>query len=296
VADKTLPPFSARNRGAHIQIDNDCPAPARMGLLHLLHQLVEREYVEGWPEIASELQRIARVRPDRDRVRAQEFAEELLLQLQWDKVYDFCERLHSHLAQGVSRYNSFLEQEEVTTPRNEVQEHIASELQRLFVEEHLAFEFSDGLVRRRGRRHTADRVARAELVLGDPRLSAALVHFNKALRYFRNVSQPDPENVVKEAVCAVEATARALFPMAGATLGDVVKSITGASPGQLPKPIAQTFHGLYGFRSGGDGVSHGGALAGVATKELAEYSLGVAASQIVLLVDLALALEPDVPF
>ncbi len=296
MAEKILPPFSARNRGAHVQIDNDCPATARVGLLHLLHYLVEREYVKGWPEIASELQRIARVRPDRDRVRAQEFAEEILLQLQWDKVYDFCERLHSHLAQEVSRYNSFLEAWELTTQRSEVQEYIAAELQSLFVEENLAFEFSDGLVRRRGRRHTADRVARAELVLGDPRLSAALVHFNKALRYFRNVSQPDPENAVKEAVCAVEATARTLFPTAGATLGEVIKSLTGASPGQLPKPIAQTFQGLYGFRSGGDGVSHGGAVGGVATKELAEYSLALAASQIVLLVDLAMALEPDVPF
>jgi hypothetical protein len=101
---------------------------------------------------------------------------------------------------------------------------------------------------------------------------------------------------VKEAVCAVEATARVLFPSGGATLGDVVKSITGSGLGQLPKPIAQSFHGLYGFRSGGDGVGHGGGAGGAATKELAEYALAVAASQIVLLVDLAAALDPDVPF
>jgi hypothetical protein len=127
-------------------------------------------------------------------------------------------------------------------------------------------------------------------------LSSALAHFNKALRYFRNVSQPDPENVVKEAVCAVEATARALFPSGGSTLGEVVKSITGSELGQLPKPIAQTFHGLYGFRSGGEGVGHGGASGGPVTKELAEYALALAASQIVLLVDLATSLEPDIPF
>jgi hypothetical protein len=101
---------------------------------------------------------------------------------------------------------------------------------------------------------------------------------------------------VKEAVCAVEAVARVLFPSGGSTLGDVVKSITGSEFGQLPKTIANTFNGLYGFRNAGEGVGHGGATGGAVTKELAEYALGVAASQIILLADLAATLEPDIPF
>jgi hypothetical protein len=218
------------------------------------------------------------------------------MELPWDKVFDFCERLYGQLANDIRVYNDQTETVEIVTPRSEIQEFIAGELQRLFLEEHLAFEFVDGVVRRRGRRHTADQVSRAELVLGDQRLSGVRSHFNKALRYFRNVSQPDPENVVKEAVCAVEATARALFPSGGSTLGKVVESITGSGPGQLPKPIANTFQGLYGFRNSGEGVGHGGAAGGPATKELAEYSLAIAASQIILLVDLAAAAEPDIPF
>ncbi len=286
-------PFSARNRGAFPQIDNDCPETARIGLFYLLRRLVELSYVAGWDEVRAELQRIARVRPE-------SFDEmdvaQLLSTLPWDKVFDFCERLYSHLTQEAARYNRQTEEWELIKPRSEVQKYTANELQRLFLEEHLAFEFSNGLVRRRGRRHTAEQVSHAELVLGDPRLSTARTHFNKALRYFRNVAQPDYENVVKESVCAVEATARVLFPSGGSTLGDVVKSITGSGSGQLPKPVANTFHGLYGFRSAGEGVGHGGAVGGPVTKELAEYALAVAASQIVLLVDLAAALEPDVPF
>jgi hypothetical protein len=243
----------------------------------------------------SELQRIARERPD-STINNSSGAEQLLSQLRWDKVFDFCERLYGHLAADITGWDSFSHQSELITAKGEIQEYIAAELSQLFFEEHLAFEFSDGFVRRRGRRHTAEQVGRAELVLGDPRLAKALIHFNKALRYFRNISQPDPENVVKEAVCAVEAAAKALFPGTGVTLGDVVKSITGSSSGQLPKTIANTFHGLYGFRSGGDGVGHGGAAGGPATKELAEYSLAMSASQIVLLVDLAQTLEPDIPF
>jgi hypothetical protein len=287
-------PFSARNRGAHEQIDNECPETTRIGVVHLVYRLEARNYVPGWLEIIGELQRIARVLPDGSHFSAD--AEQLLLGLPWEKVFDFCERLYSHLASEVYQQNPETGEADIVTPKSEVREYIASELQRLFLEEHLAFEFSGGLVRRRGRRHTAERVARAEMVLGDPRLPKARAHFNKALKYFRNIFEPDYENTVKEAVCSVEATARALFPSGGSTLGEVVKSITGSELGQLPRPIAQTFHGLYGFRSGGEGVAHGGADGGAATKEIAEYVLGVAASQIVLLVDLAAASEPEVPF
>ena len=296
MADEIAAPFSTRNRGAHAQIDNDCPQTTRTGLHHILYRLVNQNYVQDWNAVVGELQRIARVRPLFNRVHANEEVEDLLFNLEWDKVFDFCERLYSHLAQEAWRYNEEVDGQELVVSRSDVQNYIGNELRGLFLEEHLAFEFSNGLVRRRSRRHTADRITRTELVLGDPRLSSALAHFNKALRYFRDVSQPDFENVVKEAVCAVEATARALFPSGGSTLGDVVKSITGSDSGQLPKPIAKTFHGLYGFSSGGEGVRHGGAAGGAATKELAEYALAVAGSQIVLLVDLAIMSEPDVPF
>lgn len=290
MADELVPPFSARNRGPHARIDNDFPETARMGLFHIVRQLVDMSYVDGWGAVTGELRRIARVGPDDGS------AQELLMALSWERVFDFCQRLYGQVVKDVRCYNNHTEEFELVTPKSQVQEYIARELQYLFLEEHLAFEFSNGVVRRQGRRNTTEQVGRAQLVLGDPRLSGALQHFNKALGFFRNVSQPDHENVVKEAVCAVEATARVLFPSGGATLGEVVKSITGSELGQLPKPIAQTFHGLYGFRSGGEGVGHGGATGGAATKELAEYALAVAATQIVLLVDLATMSEPDVPF
>lgn len=294
MADEIVPPFSARNRGAHAQVDNDCPETTRIGLLHILYRLVGQEYVPDWPEVAFELQRIARIKPNLQG-NARNSAEEVLFQLPWEKVFDFCERLYNFSAQQVTRYNQEHEVLEVITSRSAVQEYIASELQRLFLEEHLAFEFSNGIVRRRGRRHTANQIAGADLVLGDPRFSSARMHYNKAQKYFRNMA-PDYDNVVKEGVCAVEAVARVLFPSEGSTLGEVTKSITGSEAGQLPKTIAKTFDGLYGFRGSGQGVGHGGTDGGAVTKELAEYALAVAASQIILLVDMALTLEPDVPF
>jgi len=142
-----------------------------------------------------------------------------------------------------------------------------------------------------------DRVSRAEVALGDPRLEGARKHYSKALRYFRDPSNPDPENSVKEAVCAVEAVAKALFPEAkGTTLDDVVKWLGGNAAVKLPKALGQTFTGLYGFRGSGDGVTHGGSTGGQATIEIAEYALAIAASQVIFLIDLANAQEAEVPF
>ena len=288
-----LQPFSARNRREKKWIEEDFPESARTGLLHLLHDAVNKGCISGWPAVAQELRRIARVVP-RDYnpsyvpsiKDAQSDARSYLDQLDWERVYDFCERLFSHLAQGAN----YLENGElvVVLTKAESQLFFAEEIQRLFEEESLGYEFRDGLVQRRGKRHTISQINKAERVLADHRLEAARKHFSKALRCFRDREKPDPENVVKEAVCAVEAAAKELFPDAkAATLGDFIKWATSCERGLLPKTIGQTFAGLYAFRNGGEGVSHGATSGGVVTTELSEYVLSTAASQIIFLTELS---------
>lgn len=292
MSQELIAPFSARNRGAHLQIDSAFPESARTALLYLLHDLLRARYVDTWIDIARELERLTRAKPvdyykssGDDLNKARIATEDILYSMAWDSVLDFCERLYEVLLKDGSQTRSY------------IQSYIARELNRLFVEENLAFEFREGFVQRRGRQHSSTQVSRAQVVLGDPRLESARNHFNKGLRYFHSVSNQDPENAVKEAVCSVEATARALFAdVKLKTLGDVIKSITAAEPGKLPKAVANTFHDLYAFRSGGAGVTHGGSTGGVATPAIAEYVLAVAASQIILLVDLANAEEGGVPF
>jgi len=179
----------------------------------------------------------------------------------------------------------------------QAQNFLAEELQVLFEEENLAYEFRDGTVQRRGRRHTVAQVSKAETALAEAQLETARKHFAKAQRYLRDRENPDPENAVKEAVCAVEAAANELFPdTKPSTLDDVVRRLTGTVPGKLPGAIAKTFIGLYAFRGGGDGVAHGGTTGGPATPNIAEYVLALAASQIILLTDLAKAKGEDIPF
>lgn len=296
------PPFSARNRGHHRHIDNAFPATARTALLHLLYDLVSKQYVEGWPAIANELQRIGRLAPsnyDRGSISDQRTskadAENALVSLEWDKAFDFCERLHGRLARAIGYYDQ--SEYVVTKAREEVQAYIADEIQQIFVEEGFAFEFSGGAVRRRGRKHTVDLTTRAQFVLGDTRLASAKRHYEKALQFFRNPSEPDYENTVKEAVCAVEATGRALFPAAKAsTLGDLAKWLVTSQDVSIPKALGQTFTAIYAFRSGGEGIGHGGSSGGAATAEVAEYVLAVCASQVIYLVDLANARESEIPF
>jgi hypothetical protein len=295
-------PFSARNRGQHRQIDADFPTSARNGLLHLLYDLVEKEYVGGWISIARELQRLGRLAPteyDQSAVQrihqARTDAEAALANLAWQKVYDFCERLHYHLAREVGYHDNF--EYHVITSKSDVQAYIGDELRRLFLEEGLAFEFSEGIVRRRGRKHTVDVTTRAQVVLGDPRLADARKHYEKALQFFRSLSKPDYENAVKESVCAVEAAGKSLFPASrAATLGDLAKWLSTTKDVSVPKGLVQTITGIYAYRSGGDGVGHGGASGGRATAEVAEYVLAVCASQIIYLVDVANLQEVEVPF
>jgi len=119
---ETVAPFSSRNRGAQPQVDRDFPNDARIGLLHILYQAVEKGFA-AWQPVARELQRISRTTPilydtytEPDSSRSD--AERLLMKLPWEKVYDFCERLHGSLAQEVGYTDSF-NGYHVTTSRGE---------------------------------------------------------------------------------------------------------------------------------------------------------------------------------
>lgn len=269
----------------------------------MLFDLIERRYLPDWTVVARELHRIGRfsvVEYSSSHVpslkQATVDAESALESLAWEKLYDFCERLHGHLPQEIGyedNYGSYI----VQVSRGDMQTYIATELQRLFLEEDLAYEFTEGTVRRRGRKHTVEQVAKSQVVLWDSRLLSARKHFDKSLRFFRHPTRPDYENAVKEAVCAVEAAGKALFPMAKAsTLGDLVKWLGSTTEISVPKAVCQTLNGVYAFRSGGDGVGHGGANGGKATLEVTEYLLAVCASQIIYFADLANSMEVDVAF
>src|ERR1051326_9102725 len=126
-----LTPFSARNRREKDWIEEDFPSSARTGLLHLLKDAVDKDHLSDWSVVAKELRRIARVSPHvysssiQSIEQARRDAEVYLNQVDWEKVYDFCERLYSHLAHEVYDRNS----EMVTITKAQSQLFFAEELQ-----------------------------------------------------------------------------------------------------------------------------------------------------------------------
>ncbi|HDZ8857203.1 TPA: hypothetical protein RUW97_003612 [Aeromonas dhakensis] len=296
----TQAPFSSRHRGSNQHVEDSFPDSAKIAVLHMLYDLEGKRYISDWLAIARELQRISRIQPViysqspfPDVKKARTDAEQVLYSLSWDKTFDFCERIYNYLAQDVLHG---YENSELVKEKKEVQKYIASEIERLFLEENLAFEFSDGVVRRRGRRHTEDTATRAQVVMGDSRLNESRKHYAKALHFFRSPTSPDYENCVKEAVCAVEAAGKALFPASkAATLGDLAKWFLKTNDYEIPKALVKTIEGIYAYRSGGNGVGHGGAEGGVATLEVAEYILSVTASQIIYFVEIE-GLNDEIPF
>lgn len=285
-----------------MQVVVEFPSTARIGLLHLLADLVELGYVGGWIPVARELERIERVSPSEyqssnvsDVKEARANVESILSKMAWDKVFDFCERLYSHLACATGRY--WNQDFEELVSRRDVQSHISDEMQRLFLEEALAYEFSDGTVRRRGRQHTIDVTTRAQVVLGDPKLTNARRHFTKAMSFFQEPTDPDFENVIKEAVCAAESAGKALFPEAKSrTLDDLARWFMDKRKGVIPPALVKVITAIYAFRNGGEGVSHGHTNGGIVTAEIAEFVLAVCASQIIYFVDIHRDVETKLPF
>jgi hypothetical protein len=295
-------PISHRLAVGKPWIQDDFPETARIALRHLLHDLVERSYVRGWVALDKEIRRVARDDPKEynerksaDEQAARSHVNAKLLVIKWTAVLDFCERLHSHLAVDATEWQD--NENVVIAVREKVQIYIADELERIFLEETLAFTFVDNEIRARGRGHTLAQLAKVEPTFADSRLSEARQHFAKALRYFQNKDAPDFENVIKEAVCAVEAAAKRLFPDAkGKTLAEVIKDLCTGKTRRIPKQIGDTIVGLYAFRNGGDGIAHGATDGGAATRALAEYSLAIAASQILLLHEIESDSATEPPF
>lgn len=285
-------------------VENQFPETARVGLLHLLTDFVSADYVAGWPAVAQELRRIDRRNPEdydphatADVRAARDDARMVLNELPWQNAFDFCERLYTKLAIETRRWVEGEDGGTTDKTIDVVRSEIAIGIQQLFFEENFAYAFVDGQVVRSGNAHTMSRIDAANIALRDRRLDDARVHFRKALKFFRTRVAPDFENAVKEAVCAVEAAAKKLFSAAsGDTLSDVMKRLSKQDEKRIPPALAKTFDGLYGFRGSANGVSHGAGGGGTVTAHIADYSIAVAASQIIYLVALEQSEDTATPF
>ena len=286
-------------------IDDDIPRSARIALAHFIVDLTKKDYLSGSSFSSSqplldELLRSGRFTSEdsgfEPNTSFSDCAAISLLNMEWWRVYNFLERVYDRLLVAVGHYEDDEEWIE-TVSISDVQKYYAEELNTILAEENIAFHFVNGQFQRRGRAQTQKSIQRVGMVLAAPALSGVRSHFNKARKFFDERPEPDIENCIKEALCALEACLEILTGKAASkNFTKVVKQLQGNDLRKIPAPVAEGLIKLHAYRGSGQGVAHA-ALKGSKVSELeAELVLNLVASYITYLVDLFSEREEKVPF
>lgn len=275
-------------------IDDNFPATARDGLWHVLNRAVLLRRTTGWNSITEELLRLRRLRESFAEKTAADVAAAHLHNLQWDRVYIFCERIYKIILTPEIEYD-FNGNPDVCTGIEDVRRDFETDINQLFAEEGIVYRMTEGLLHRPGRLHSQRVTAKAQVVLRDQRLRVSRAHFAKAQKFFSACPDPDLPNSIKEAVSALEAAAKSLFPTKSKDFEKCMKEIRDADGDAIPPTILNGLMSTYRFRGAGEGVAHGGSKGGKPTAALTEWVLTVVASSIIYLRDLAIANEDDAP-
>lgn len=99
-------------------------------------------------------------------------------------------------------------------------------------------------------------------------------HLQKALKLYADRKNPDYENSIKEAICAVESMCCIITGLSGAnaTLGKALKKLEESGV-HIHQAMVNGFSSLYGYTSDEDGIRHGGIDFKNAPAEDAKYML-----------------------
>jgi hypothetical protein len=301
------------------QIDDDFPQTARVALAHLFLELVERDYIntsnevgwlKKWYPIVKEIQRTSR-KPSIDIQPYDspfDLVIALLAEMKWHQLYSLCERVYGLLiAGGYLEENGLGTDNEIislpediwveTTSLAEVQNFYSKELNIILAEENIAFQFINGQFQRRGHSQTQKSFQNVGLVLNNEKLKETRNHFNKAKKFFNQMPDPDVENCVKDALCALEAATETLTGKpASKDFEKAMKQLQGNGPKQIPPPIVEGMIKLHAYRGSGQGVSHAALEGNRVTLIDAELVLSLVASYITYLASLFIEQEDEIPF
>lgn len=282
-------PFNQRF-GVQIKrpIDDDFPGTARIALFSLIDSLVDRDYIlnNPWEKLRIELLRTGRIEyKDIDQSNYIFDCRNILSEMEWFRVYIFCERLYENLLcpRGYcNEYDIFIETESL----EQVREYYTKELNNLLLEENIAFKFEMGEFIKPGRAQTNKNTIGANSVLIDPKLHNVKMHYIKAQKYFNQKPEPDNENCIKEAICALESC---LDILSGEPISkDFTKNIKkfgGSKEDKIPMPIIDSMIKIYSYRGAGIGIAHGNVTGLRVTNIETELILSLVATYITYLVD-----------
>ena len=267
-------------------IDGEVPRSARVAVIHVLNRMVDEQRFEGWSILLEQARYAARQLPGTSYFeRAEEVCVELVLDMPWQVFYDYLEQVY-----GLLVGRPALDQEtgawETVFSIADSQTRFTNQINQVLSEENLCYELRDGEFCRRGRPHTQRALGKASLVLADPRFGKSLRYYRKALGFFNRRPQPDAENCVKEAVCAMEAAAVVLLGKQGCgKFETLIQNAKGTSADSIPPTLAESMLKLWAFRGAAEGVAHGSVDGGIVGACEAEAALSLVAAYITYLND-----------
>jgi len=185
----------------------------------------------------------------------------LINNVEWSGYYDLCEEL---VRQSGSP------------------ERVIAELEAIFTEEGLPYSMTaDGLQWRQGQPAVEAIEEATQRLVQSKRFSGPAEQWEKARNHL-NEKPPDAENCIKDAVGALEGTARIISGQPSRTLGQLIQPLAGEL--EIHPALASAISNLYGFRSDGQGIGHGATEPSQGLIEEAEMALHWCAAAIVLLV------------
>ncbi len=275
-------------------IDSNFPESARIALWFVLRRTVELKRSEGWYRIVEELLRLHRVKKSYEDDEAPDLSYNILHQLEWTRVYIFCERVYEKLLTEEIDYD-YNGNPETVRELEEVRRDFERDINQLLGEESIVYRMKNGEFYRPGRFHSQKISSKAYRILQDPILNDARRHFAKARMFFEKAPEPDFPNAIKEAVSAMEAATKHLFPTKQKDFEKIIKSIQDANGEAIPPTIINGLLSPYRFRGAGHGIAHGGATGGSVTAAIAEWTLTVVAASIIYLRDIAQSHDVEPP-
>jgi len=281
-----------------VPINNDFPETARTALAYLLDDLANRDYEKIRPKqaIIAELCRTGRQKSI-DENQSEVFFDQALWHLEkmtWEQIYTFCERAYLKLLAPIGNTNYDINSDywEEEMPLGEVQKYFEAEINNILVEENLAYHFVNGQFQRRGRAQTQKNIQRVGTVLANPDLADARNHYNRARAFFDQRPEPDVQNCVKEAVCALESCVFTLSKQSNSN--NFTKTIKQIE--KIPPTISEGIVKLYAYRGDAKGVAHAAPQGSQVSEIEAELVLSLVASYITYIVDLLTYPYDEVPF
>ena len=291
--DKILFPsrFGIENKSL---IDSDFPESARIALWFVLRRTVELKRTEGWVRIAEEILRLHRFKKSYEEDEAADLSYSIIQELEWTKVYIFCERVYEKLLNAEVQYD-FNGNSEVVYELEDVRKDFERDINQLLAEETIVYRMKNGEFYRPGRFHSQKTTSNAYRVLQDPVLNDARRHFVKARSFFEKAPEPDFPNSIKEAVSAMEAAAKHLFPTKETDFEKIIKNIKDVNGAVIPATITNGLLAPYRFRGAGHEIAHGGATGGKATAAVTEWVLTAVAASIIYLRDIAQSHDAELP-